>query len=62
MLSGILKWECAILPASNIDVPTPEVAITRAINPFNLTVLKRVRYRYVFPIPPRPSMKNAPKF
>lgn len=56
MLSGILKRECVVLLVGNIDAATP----ARAIKPLDHNVLKRVRYKYVFPVLPGPSMKKAP--
>lgn len=58
MLGGILKRECVVLPVDNIDAATPEVAVSRAIKPFDLNVLQRMRYKYVFLVPPRTLMKK----
>ena len=39
-------------------VATPDEAVAKAISFFDLTVASKARYKYVFPVPPGPSMKK----
>ena len=39
---------------------TRDEAVAKAISFFDLTVASKARYKYVFPVPPGPSMKKAP--
>ncbi|MCE0481943.1 hypothetical protein HAX54_040156, partial [Datura stramonium] len=42
------------------DAATPEVVVAKAINPLDHTAANKAWYKKVFPVPPGPSMKNAP--
>jgi len=55
-----LKCEWAILATGIFDAATPEVAAARAIYCVDRNVVSNAVYKYVFPIPPGLSMKNAP--
>ncbi|PHT80982.1 Alpha-glucosidase [Capsicum annuum] len=52
--------ECAVLPPGRIEAAMPEVVVANAINPLDLIVANKARYKNILPLPPRPSMKNAP--
>lgn len=47
-LSDIINIECAALSLGMIPSATPEVAVTKAIIPFNLTLASITRYKKVF--------------
>ncbi|KAL6139047.1 hypothetical protein ACLB2K_064324 [Fragaria x ananassa] len=56
--SGILNLECAVLPPGSIVAAIPEVVVSKTIWFLFLNVASNARYKYVFPVPPRPSTKN----
>ena len=60
ILSGILNLECIVHPLGKIDATTPDDVVASTIRFLDLGVARIARYKNVFPLPPRPSMKNAP--
>ncbi|PHT65217.1 hypothetical protein T459_29642 [Capsicum annuum] len=58
--TGILNRECAVRPPGRIEAVTPELAVAKATNSFDLIFANKALYKNVFPVPPGPSMKKAP--
>ena len=62
ILIEILNLEWVVLPPSKILAGTPDDVVAKAIKFLDIIVASKARYKYVFPVPPGPSMKNAPAF
>ena len=60
ILSGILNLECVVRLSVKIDVATPDDVVASAIKLLDLIVVRIARYKNIFPLLPRPSIKNAP--
>ena len=60
MSIGILNRECAVVPPSSNVAAIPEDATARAIRLSGRTFANTELMTNVFPVPPKPSKKNAP--
>ena len=56
---GILKRECAIHSLGIIVAPTPDIIAVRAILFFDRRCASNARYKYIFPVLPKLSMKKT---
>lgn len=55
----ILKSDCFVRLPGKIDAATPDNIVASSINCFDHTVAINALYKYVFPVPPEPSIKNT---
>lgn len=59
ILSRILNLVCVVCPLSKINATTLDDVVAKAVKLLDLIVARIARYKYIFPLPLGPSMRNV---